>query len=211
MANSTKDGRGRNWATIVYPDSAPVDWLERVDRLHVPLFVSPLHDCDVNDDGDLKKPHYHVLIMYDGHKTENGMRDLFSSFGGVGCEFVQSIRGYARYLCHLDNPEKHQYCPENVKCFCGADYFSICSLAIDKYSAIREMMQFVRDNEIFSYSALCDYAAACRTDWFRILVDKSTMYMSKYINSCFWEKTNGVCQPPMRGGGDFPQAENTTV
>lgn len=47
--------------------------------------------------------------MFDGVKTIEQAKDLFEQIGGVGCEKVNSIRGYARYLCHLDNPEKAQY------------------------------------------------------------------------------------------------------
>ena len=37
-------GRLRNFATVVYPESAPENWLDRLDGLHVPAFVSPLHN-----------------------------------------------------------------------------------------------------------------------------------------------------------------------
>ena len=56
-----------------------------------------------------KKPHYHVMIMYDSVKTIEQAREVLSAIGGVGVEIVNSVRGYARYLCHLDNPEKYQY------------------------------------------------------------------------------------------------------
>jgi hypothetical protein len=41
--------RGRNWGIIVYPESAPKDWLDII-RME-PVAVSPLHDKDVNPDG----------------------------------------------------------------------------------------------------------------------------------------------------------------
>ena len=53
-------GRTRSYATVVYPESAP-DFLERLNDLKVPCFVSPLHDKDFNPTGEPKKPHYHVL------------------------------------------------------------------------------------------------------------------------------------------------------
>ena len=52
----------------------------------VQAFVSPLHDSDKKDDGSLKKSHFHVLMMYDGVKTPEQAREIFESFGGVGCE-----------------------------------------------------------------------------------------------------------------------------
>ena len=97
--------RARVWACIVYPDSAPDGWLENLRAGHIPAFVSPLHDKDINNgDGHAKKPHWHVMVMYEGVKTQDQFKAFRDSFGGVGCEYVQSPKGYARYLCHLDNP-----------------------------------------------------------------------------------------------------------
>ena len=56
-----KDERKRNYATLVYPDSAPENWQEILSELKVPVFISPLHDKDVNADGKPKKPHYHFF------------------------------------------------------------------------------------------------------------------------------------------------------
>ena len=98
------DNRKRNFATVVYPESAPENWQEILAGMFVPAFISPLHDKDINPTGEPKKPHYHVVVMNDGKKSIEQAQELFAAIGGVGCEVVQSIRGYARYLCHLDNP-----------------------------------------------------------------------------------------------------------
>ena len=45
-----KDTRRRNFATIVYPDSAPENWLKILASHHVPACVSPLHDSDLYDE-----------------------------------------------------------------------------------------------------------------------------------------------------------------
>lgn len=186
----TADGRVRNFATVVYPESAPENWLEILSGLFVPAFVSPLHDKDVNPDGEPKKPHYHVLFMYDGKKSIEQATDAFSSFSGVGCEVVQSIRGYARYLCHLDNPEKYQYSPDDVKAFCGADYSAIIGLVTDKYKAIREMIAFCEANQMYSYADLLLYCSEERSDWFRVLCDNGTIVVKEYLKSRTWTNRN---------------------
>ena len=110
--------RTRNFATVVYPESAPFNWLEILSDQKVSAFVSPLHDKDINPNGEPKKEHYHVLIMFDSVKTIEQALDLFKLIGGVQyCEQIQSIRGYARYLCHLDNPEKAQYNVDDINSF----------------------------------------------------------------------------------------------
>ena len=182
----TSNPRFRNFATVVYPDSAPENWQETLAGQFIPAFISPLHDKDKNPTGESKKPHYHVMLIFDGKKSKDQAKAVFDQIGGVGCEVVNSIRGYARYLCHLDNPEKAQYNPEDVRSLCGADYNHTIGLAIDKYKAIREMMAHCREYNIFSYSDLMDYCAEERPDWFRVLCDNGTLVMTNYLKSLSW-------------------------
>lgn len=186
MAKNSSSVRTRNYATVIYPDSAPEDWQEILVQHFIPAFISPLHDRDLNPTGEVKKPHFHVVLLYDGPKTRDQAREVFESIGGVGCEVVQSIRGYARYLCHLDNPEKAQYSPDDVRCICGSDYMATIGLAIDKYKAIREMVAFCRDNDIVAYDLLFEYAEEYRMDWFRVLCDNGTYPIKEYLKSRRW-------------------------
>lgn len=177
------DTRYRNWATIVYPDSAPENWLEVISELKIQCFVSPLHDADVNPTGECKKSHYHVLLLYEGKKSFEQISDVVSTFGGVTPQAVQSARGYARYLCHLDNPEKHQYNQEDVKSFGGADYTHLIGLQTDRYKGIREMISWCNENGIVMFSDLIEYAMESRPDWFRLLCDSCTVVMKEYLKS----------------------------
>lgn len=187
-------GRTRNFATVVYPESAPSNWQDILVEHLVPAFISPLHDSDINPTGEAKKPHYHVIIMFDGVKTKDQAKEIFDTIGGVGCEVVKSIRGYARYLCHLDNPEKHQYNTEDVRALCGADYFSTISLAIDKFVAISEMEEFCEEYDVLSFYLLSRYATKFRPDWARVLKESSTVYMKEYLQSRRWSKETNNTQ-----------------
>lgn len=184
--SETKAKRTRNYATVVYPESAAEHWQEILSQQFIPCMISPLHDSDLNPTGEPKKPHYHVIFMYDSVKTIEQAREVIELIGGVGCEVVQSIRGYARYLCHLDNPEKAQYKPDDVRCLCGADYLGIIGLAIDRYVVISEMQDYVKNNDVHSFAELADYARNERMDWFRSLCDNSAYIMDKYIKSIYW-------------------------
>ena len=198
MANQTKKSCGttrtRNFATMVYPESAPDNWQEVLSEQFVPAFISPLHEDDVNPNGEMKKPHFHVLIMYDSVKTPEQARALFTLIGGVGCEIVQSLRGYARYLCHLDNPEKAQYSTDEVRCLCGADYTGVIGLATDKYKAIREMIDYCISNGIYSYAQLLEYSSEQRFDWFRVLCDNGTVVVKEYLKSKMWSDRKTIIQ-----------------
>ena len=183
--------RTRNFATVVYPESAPSDWKEILSDNKVPCFISPLHDRDINPTGEPKKPHYHVMILFDNVKTTDQAQTIFSVIGGVGCEIVQSPRGYARYLCHLDNPEKAQYEPQDVTQYGGADYSATIGLATDKYKAVKEMIYWCMENDVYSYSELLEYAQEERFDWFRVLCDNGTVVMREYLKSRSWTKEHG--------------------
>lgn len=179
-------GRVRNFATVVYPESAPDDWKEILTQFHIPAFISPLHDKDTNPDGETKKAHFHVLLCWESPRTVDQAKAVIEKFGGVGCEGVNSLRGYARYLCHLDNPEKFQYDTEEVVSLCGADYHSAIGLPTDKYKVVRDMILWCKENQVDSYAELLEYSSECRPDWFRALCDSCTIVMKEYLKSVTW-------------------------
>lgn len=188
---STKDmsnKRVRTWATVVYPESAAENWMELLGEKCVPVMISPLHDKDINPTGEPKKEHYHVLFNFDGKKSYEQMLEYRELIGGVGLEAVGSTRGYARYLCHLDNPDKQQYDISKVKCYGGADYMSLIGLAIDKYSAIKDMIEYCDENHVYSFAVLLRYCSLERMDWFRVLCDCGTLVIKEYLKSKSWEK-----------------------
>lgn len=190
MSEKKSTSRYRNFATVVYPDSAPTDWLSILSDQLVPSFVSPLHNQDVNSAGEIKKAHYHVIIFFEGVKSLDQAKEVFDLIGGVGCEVVKSLRAYSRYLCHLDNPDKAQYAVEDVKSLSGADYMGVIGLAIDKYKAIGEMIDFCVSAGVISYSDLLLYARLNRFDWFRILCDCGTLVIKEFLKSRSWTLTN---------------------
>lgn len=194
MAEKKVDTRGRNFATIVYPDSenTPDNWQDILASLFVPAFISPLHGNDVNPTGEPKKAHFHVMLMFEGKKSDSQVKDIIDLIGGVGCEKVLSIRGYARYLCHLDNPEKAQYDISDVRSLAGADYVGTIGLAIDKYKALGEMEEFCEKYDVVSFYALSRYATVNRSDWSRILKDNGAIYMREYLKSRLWSKENNM-------------------
>lgn len=174
---------------MVYPESAPADWIIKLQEQCVPALISPLHDKDVNSDGTKKKEHFHVMILFDGVKTQEQAKEVFEVIGGVGIEPIKSVRAYARYLCHLDNPDKAQYSIGDVISCAGTDYNTIISLATDKYSAIGEMIDFCIQNDIVSYAELLLFAKTNREDWFRVLCDNGTLTMVQFLKSRHWEIT----------------------
>uniref|UniRef100_UPI002896F8C0 Rep family protein n=1 Tax=Staphylococcus aureus TaxID=1280 RepID=UPI002896F8C0 len=67
MAKSTTS---RTWGLVVYPESAPENWQELLSETVMQFAVSPLHDKDIKPDGDIKTPHWHVILIWDGPVTQ---------------------------------------------------------------------------------------------------------------------------------------------
>jgi hypothetical protein len=193
MSNKNKDGkqygagRTRNYATLVYPESAPENWKEIIAESKIPVFISPLHDQDKTPTGEPKKPHYHVMAMYDSVKTADQAREFFESFGGVGCEVVNSIRSYARYLTHMDYPDKAQYNIDDVVSLGGADYMHAIGTAADKAKSIREMLTYIEENDVVCFADLSLYASVNRSDWFDTLINNGAYFIKEYIKSRTWK------------------------
>lgn len=221
LINETKIGKSREWTCLVYPTEdyiktnypdCPYDgadgygtavdgiWQEQLTQTFLEAWVSPLHCDDVNSidpDGTkhYKKPHFHVVLAWNkGTTTFDNAKRICKSFGGViEPREVGSLRGALRYLCHLDNPEKAQYEPKDVKCFNGAeDYFTAIELASDRDKAIEEMEDFCDRYRITSYRVLSMYARKHhRNSWHRMLASTASYHMKAYVQSLEYEIKTG--------------------
>ena len=185
-----KDYKSRVWWCVVYPESAPPNWVELAKETFLEGFISPLHDRDLLPDGSKKKEHYHVPLMWSGPTTYSRAKEVMATFGGIiQPKVVGSLRGVARYLCHLDNPDKAQYDVEDVICLNGADYEAIIESAGDKYIILEEMQDFCVKYEIISFHQLNAYAKKHRpSDWYRCLCDNGAYVMREFLKSLKWEK-----------------------
>lgn len=189
QAKGRKPGAGRTrvFAAVVYPDSAPDDWKERLTQEHVAVLISPLHDKDKNPDGTQKKPHYHVLVMFDGVKSLNQVDELWERVLGDNrvkhYETVNSTRGYARYLCHKDNPEKAQYADADVVALGGADYEEIISLPSDDYAVLDQIFEYLEEGHFRYYSRFMRYCRKERRDWWKLLAKRYSYMVINWFKS----------------------------
>lgn len=148
----------RAWAFVLYPESAPSDWLDLLTQKGVPFCVSPLHDKDVNPTGEIKKSHYHIILNYSGPTTFNSVQDLTSSLGQPIPVPLEQITGYFRYLTHKDNPEKYQYSESDIRCYNGFDPLDFNDLTKSQVNQLIYTIQdIIRDNDFIEYSDLLDY------------------------------------------------------
>lgn len=186
--------RSRNWTVIAYPEDLPDDWQGQLDEKCIKWICSPLHDKDLNADGQPKKPHYHLLLMFDVVKSKKQVSDIFGDlFGfsdtgtivGIATPQIVSDRcALVRYMAHLDNPSKAQYDVADIVGHCGADPAELLRYSqtetIDMMIAIEE---YIDENNI---TELCDLSRLIRYehhDWYTMVATKCTVYFNAYIRS----------------------------
>lgn len=164
--------RSKNFMTLAYPESiSKFDLIDFLDSLCISYLVSPIHDLDITDDGLLKKSHWHVVLIFDSLKSVNQVRDLLDS-RLVGCEIVNSLESYARYLTHMDNPDKAQYSQSGVVAH-GVNFSELVNRKEDRYTAFERIVDYIVDNNITSFAKLLFYARKNDPAMFRSLVDNS--------------------------------------
>lgn len=180
-----KESRTRNWTCVVYPDSAPENWIDILTDLHIEFVVSPLHDQDKNADGELKKPHWHVMLMFGGVKSYDQVKEITDMINCPRPERCHNAKAMVRYMAHLDNPDKAQYKVGDIRAYGGVDLQELLRpSSSERYTLIKEMIDYVREENIIELQDLIDYAIKERfDDWFPLLCDNCTYVINQYIKS----------------------------
>lgn len=182
------DNRCCNWAFILYPDSAPVNFDELLRSMMVAGCYSPLHSPSD------AKPHYHVVLSYSSKKSYEQVLKAAELFHGTRPEPIHDCRQYVRYLIHADNPDKQQFNESDIITFGGFDvskYFSATSL--QKKAVFADIMAFVRDNPCIYYCDLVNYCIDFQPEWLYMLQTNLAVnkVISEYLYS-YRKKLNNI-------------------
>lgn len=180
-----KNVKKRNWAFVLYPESAPADWRERLQKTGLPCAISPLHDKDVNATGEPKKPHYHVMVFYQGPTSYNVVKRLTDGLNQPIPQVVEQVRGYYRYLTHMDNPEKAQYSASEIRTLNGFDIGDFVEMSKSEVTKVcRALMDYIRENDIMEYADLMDMTMCegVPPEWFDVASSR-TLFFTGYLRS----------------------------
>ena len=149
--------KDRKFLAVLYPDSTEYD-CEAVLRNLQGSFVRwayILHDKDVTDAGEPKKAHYHLVLG-----TGNSPYQIIGIANKLGIspnyiQFCSNFRSSVRYLCHVDDLDKHPYSPNeivsnfNVKRFFGD---------IEGEAMADEILKYIGDNLSLGWTAIIMWA-----------------------------------------------------
>lgn len=184
--NKGKNIKKRNWAMVLYPESAPENWRERLQKSGLQCAISPLHDRDINPDKIPKKPHYHVIMCYSGPTAYSVVKRLTDDLRQPIPQPLEQVRGMYRYFTHEDNPEKAQYDKNDIETINGfniRDFVDLSSSEVVKIK--REIQVFIRDNNLTEYADLMDSLLDAGEDMenhYEVAAN-NTLFFDRYLGS----------------------------
>lgn len=174
----------RNWTFVLYPESAPADWQERLKISGLMCAISPLHDKDINPTGEPKKAHYHVLLVYSGPTTYSAVSKFTASLNATIPQALESVRGMYRYFSHKDNPEKYQYDEHNILCFNGFNIADLVELTKSEVNEIKKsILLLIRELAFVEYAELVDFLIDNEMLTEYDVAVNNTFFFNSYITS----------------------------
>ncbi len=174
----------RNWAFVLYPESAPENWREILQQKGFKIAISPLHNLDTEPTGEVKKEHYHVIICYEGPTSFNVVRRITEELKQPIPIPLEQIRGYYRYFTHLDNPDKFQYSEKDIKTLNGFNISDFVEL--DKSEIIKlksEICKYIVEKKIYEFSNLVLALEEDDKIHLKEIAFNHTYFTSTFINS----------------------------
>lgn len=190
-AKAPKEGKARVFTFLLYPDSAPENFVELLtDKQDYAVAISPLHDKDLVENPEsvpqeyleayngFKKPHYHGIIVSNNSTTPSAVRKrLQRTFGkneAVGMiQICHNVKGAYEYLTHesvdAKRKKKHVYSSADIKLINGFDVTRYVTVSADER---KEQMRTVTD--LIYLHVLCnvvelrdfiDGNPGCGIDW----------------------------------------------
>lgn len=179
-----KEQRSNKWAFLFYKESAPDNYLEILEEIHVPFVLSPWHDRDVNKKtGEFKKAHKHGALYFDSLKSYSQVSGLIKEKlnGPAHVEPVMSPKGMYDYFVHAENPEKTQYNIEDIETGCGFELnkFLISNNNDEFLSTVIDVIEKYNFTE---FNNLVRYAREENPTLLRLIVEK-TYFFAKYLDS----------------------------
>lgn len=144
--------RAYNWSFILYPESMEQGAFDILEQTMIKIAISPLHDIDITETGEIKKEHYHVLLNFDTLKSFQQVEEITKLVNGTIPIQVQSLGGYYDYLTHENNKNKTKYNKEDITILNGFN-----TDVSNKGINISDYYEIIINNHIVNFADLIHY------------------------------------------------------
>lgn len=183
MAKS-KEKRSNKWAFLLYQDSAPENYLDILEEMHIPFVLSPWHDKDVNKEtGEFKKAHKHGALFFESLKSYSQVSELLTDKLNTPAlvEVVMSPKGMYDYFTHAENPDKTLYNIEDIESGCG---FELDKFLIEHNSGLflEAVIDVITENDFTEFEDLVQYARFNDSFLLGLIIER-TYFFTKFLDS----------------------------
>lgn len=152
--------KARYFTFLLYPESVPADWKQRLELISVPIAISPLHDRDKSsvEGQTYKKAHYHVIYVAKNPVTADSVRKRIQRALGVKSVakvqiVVQSMDNMYLYLTHESKDavekKKHKYSKHDIALLNNFDIDRYITLDVeDKDDMLNDVCDLIDDHNL---------------------------------------------------------------
>ena len=163
--------KARYFTFLLYPESIPTDWEQKLELIGVPIAVSPIHDMDEKTDKSkwvpddvvrngkhYKKPHYHVIYVAKNPVTVDSVRKRIQRTLGIQSVakvqiVVRSVESMYLYLTHESKDaiekHKHKYSKSDITLLNNFDIDRYITLDVeDKDDMLNDVCDLIDDHDI---------------------------------------------------------------
>ena len=179
-----KDKRSNKWAFLLYQESAPKNYLDILEEMHIPFVLSPWHDKDINKEtGEFKKAHKHGILFFESLKSYTQVSELLTEKLNTPSyvEIVMSPKGMYDYFIHAENPGKTLYNIDEIESGCGfeLDQFLITN---NNDQFLSTVIDIIEEHNFTEFNNLVRYARVENPSLLNLIIDK-TYFFAKFLDS----------------------------
>lgn len=179
-----KDKRSNKWAFLIYQESAPENYLDILEEMHIPFVLSPWHDKDVNKEtGEFKKAHKHGVLFFESLKSYTQVSELLTEKLNTPShvEVVMSPKGMYDYFIHAENPDKTLYSIDEIESGCGFELEQFL-ITNNNEEYLSTVIDIIEEHNFTEFNNLVRYARVENPSLLNLIINK-TYFFAKYLDS----------------------------
>lgn len=190
--------KSKYWWAICYPENMKDNWESDIsDLLQVP-YAYCVHDKDLDNDGDDRKTHLHLIIVFPNTTTQKHALSVFKELEKDDCSMIPNdvikrvinIRRAYNYLIH-DTDEcreknKYQYSPKERISGNMFDIGAYEQIGLEEKMQIRrELSKFLIQKQFTDYTTFYQFVIANYDTEYENIVVSYQGHFDKLCKGCF--------------------------